>query len=55
MRTLPESQQAAVRLAYLGDLTHNEAHRALGIALGTLKSRLRLALARLRAALDDPE
>ena len=53
LNRLPESQQAAVRLAYLGDLTHKEAHHILGIALGTLKSRLRMALVRLRAAMDE--
>lgn len=54
LRKLPAPQQEAVRTAYLGDLSHSEAHHALGIALGTLKSRLRLALARLRDALDEP-
>ena len=54
LRDLPDAQDAAVRAAYLDDLPHSEAHQALGIALGTLKSRLRLALARLRRALDEP-
>lgn len=54
LRDLPGPQQDAVRTAYLHGLPHSEAHQTLGIALGTLKSRLRLALARLRAALEEP-
>lgn len=54
LHALPGPQREAVRAAYFHDLAHREAHRALGVALGTLKSRLRLALARLRTSLDDP-
>ncbi len=50
---LPEVQRAAIRLAYLDELSHSDAHRVLDVALGTFKSRLRLALARLRAALEE--
>jgi len=53
LHRLPLSQQEAVRTAYLNGMSHNEAHQALGIALGTLKSRLRLALARLRDAMGE--
>jgi len=54
LRALPAPQQDAVRTAYLNGMPHSEAHQTLGIALGTLKSRLRLALVRLRTALDEP-
>jgi len=54
LRDLPDAQREAVRAAYITDLPHSEAHRDLGIALGTLKSRLRLALGRLRSALHEP-
>jgi RNA polymerase sigma-70 factor (ECF subfamily) len=50
---LPKEQMAMIRLAFLEDRTHAEIGRATGVPLGTVKSRLRLALARLRAALDD--
>ncbi len=50
---LPEAQRAAIRLAYLDELSHSDAHRVLDVALGTFKSRLRLALTRLRAALEE--
>ncbi|MDQ2803295.1 MAG: sigma-70 family RNA polymerase sigma factor [Pseudomonadota bacterium] len=54
LRKLPAPQQDAVRTAYFDDLSHSVAHQMLGIPLGTLKTRLRLALARLRDALDEP-
>jgi RNA polymerase sigma-70 factor (ECF subfamily) len=53
LRALPGPQREAVHAAFLNGMPHSEAHQALGIALGTLKSRLRLGLARLRAVLDD--
>lgn len=48
---LPEEQQAVVRLAYFGGLTHSEIARELGIPMGTVKTRLRLAFDKLRATL----
>jgi RNA polymerase sigma factor (sigma-70 family) len=49
---LPVDQCAALRLAYFDGLTYKQVAQALGIAEGTAKSRLRLALARLRTLLD---
>jgi RNA polymerase sigma factor (sigma-70 family) len=49
---LPEEQRTALRLAYFDGLTYRQVAAALGIAEGTAKSRLRLALARLRTLLD---
>jgi RNA polymerase sigma-70 factor (ECF subfamily) len=51
--TLPPVQLEAVRLAFFEDLTHSEIEASLGVPLGTVKSRLRLALSRLRALLKD--
>ncbi len=45
---LPEQQQAVIRQVYVLDCTHQEAARELGIPLGTLKSRLRLGLDKLK-------
>lgn len=50
---LPAEQRAAVQLAYYDGLTYVQVAKALGIPEGTAKSRLRAALARLRALLTD--
>ena len=52
MQTLPPEQAEVVRLAFFDDRPHAEIERRLGIPLGTVKSRLRLAMVRLRAQLD---
>jgi RNA polymerase sigma-70 factor (ECF subfamily) len=49
---LPLSQAEVIRLAFFSDKPHSEIAVALGLPLGTVKSRLRLALARLRDALE---
>jgi RNA polymerase sigma-70 factor (ECF subfamily) len=51
VRALPAEQVEVVRLAYFDGLSHAEVGRALDVPLGTVKSRLRLALAKLRSAL----
>ncbi|HLQ22893.1 MAG TPA: RNA polymerase sigma factor [Gemmatimonadales bacterium] len=51
LKALPEEQQAVVRLAYFGGRTHSEIARELGIPMGTVKTRLRLAFDKLRVTL----
>jgi RNA polymerase sigma-70 factor, ECF subfamily len=51
LAALPEEQNTVVRLAYFGGLTHSEIARELGIPMGTVKTRLRLAFDKLRSAL----
>jgi RNA polymerase sigma-70 factor, ECF subfamily len=48
LKTLPAAQCRAVELAFLDGLTHTEIAAALGEPLGTIKTRLRLALQKLR-------
>jgi len=46
--TLPPKQKTLIEAAYYGDLTHSEIAEKTGLPLGTIKSRIRLALDRLR-------
>ncbi len=50
---LPAEQRVAIELAYYDGLTYQEVARALDIPEGTAKSRLRLAMNRLRTLLGD--
>ncbi len=50
--SLPTKQRDLIEKAYFGDLTHHEIAEATGLPLGTIKSRIRLALERLRHAMD---
>ena len=48
---LPEKQRILVEKAYLGELSHSEIAEITGLPLGTIKSRIRLALEKLRHAM----
>ena len=48
IKELPEKQRDLIQRAYFGDLTHSEIAAETGLPLGTIKSRIRLALERLR-------
>jgi RNA polymerase sigma-70 factor (ECF subfamily) len=50
---LPAEQAAVVRLSFYSEKPHAEIARELGIPLGTVKSRMRLAAARIRAAWES--
>ena len=52
VRALPADQRQVVELAYFGGLSYRDVARRIGIAEGTAKSRLRLALAKLGTVLD---
>ena len=49
--SLPENQRDLIQQAYFGDLSHSEIAEQTGLPLGTIKSRIRLALERLRHAM----
>lgn len=52
MADLPEEQLQLVRYAFFEGLTHSEIAARTDLPLGTVKSRIRLAFARLRRALE---
>ena len=53
LRDLPEDQLRVVQLAYFGGLTHSEIAEVLGMPLGTVKGRMRLAMDKMRAKLAE--
>lgn len=53
MEKLPKDQLRVIELSFFEGLVHSEIASKLGIPLGTVKSRLRLAMARMREALGD--
>lgn len=53
IRDLPDPQRELIEKAYFGDLSHREIAAETGLPLGTIKSRIRLALERLRHAMKS--
>ena len=52
MKSLPEEQEFILKKAYLEDKSHSEIAEELQLPLGTVKSRVRLALSKLRLSVD---
>jgi RNA polymerase sigma-70 factor (ECF subfamily) len=53
MADLPEEQVILLKLAFYEGLSHSEIAAKLGAPLGTVKSRIRLAFAKMKARLGD--
>lgn len=52
---LPDDQQEALALAYFKGYTHRQIAEALGQPLGTIKTRIRLAMQKLRQMLHEEQ
>ena len=55
LKDLPADQIQVVELSFFADKPHSQIAVELGIPLGTVKSRLRLAMSRLKRALGEVE
>ena len=55
MKKLPEEQAKMIFAAYYEEKSHREIAEDSGLPLGTVKSRIRLALSRLRRQIDEDE
>ena len=53
MAALSPEQQEVLQKAFYEDLSHSEIAEALGLPLGTVKSRIRLALIRLKVLVSE--
>jgi RNA polymerase sigma-70 factor (ECF subfamily) len=53
MLDLPEEQVGLLKLAFYDGLSHREISEKLGVPLGTVKSRIRLAFAKMKVRLGD--
>lgn len=54
MRALPEEQRVVIVMAYLEGATQQEIAQRTGTPLGTVKTRLRLGLGKLRQTMNAP-
>jgi RNA polymerase sigma-70 factor (ECF subfamily) len=55
IRLLPDAQALIIHMAYFDDLSHTQIATMTGLPLGTVKSRIRLGLTRLRQPLSGDQ
>jgi RNA polymerase sigma-70 factor (ECF subfamily) len=53
--TLPSEQQDVLRLSFYEEKSHGEIAKQLGVPLGTVKSRMRLAFGKIRNVIGEIE
>ncbi|QLF71284.1 sigma-70 family RNA polymerase sigma factor [Peteryoungia desertarenae] len=53
METLPPEQLELLKMSFYNESSHSAIAAELGLPMGTVKSRIRLAFAKLRAALEE--
>jgi RNA polymerase sigma-70 factor, ECF subfamily len=53
LASLPSEQREPIELGFFGGITHEEIARRSDTPLGTIKTRIRSGLRKLRSALDD--
>jgi RNA polymerase sigma-70 factor (ECF subfamily) len=52
LESLPPEQRQPIELGFFGGLTHDEIARQSALPLGTVKTRIRAGLKRLRTSLE---
>lgn len=53
LKNLPQEQVELIKLSFFDEASHSTIATRLGLPIGTVKSRIRLAFGRLRTALED--
>lgn len=55
LRAIPDEQRRAIEMAYFEGFTQQEISDRLGEPLGTIKTRMRLGMQKLKVLLEDPK